>query len=52
LPHDHTHEVVNVGTVEAISVHAYSPPLFDLRLRADPSIDLRTDANATDSPVV
>ena len=46
LPHDHTHEVVNVGTIEAISVHAYSPPLLDLSFRNDPSIDLRTDATA------
>src|SRR4051812_44977442 len=27
LAGDHRHEVVNVGAVEAISVHVYSPPL-------------------------
>lgn len=42
LPHDHIHEVVNVGSLEAISVHAYSPPILDMSFRTDPSIDLGT----------
>jgi quercetin dioxygenase-like cupin family protein len=41
LPGDHRHEVVNVGTTEAISVHVYSPPLVDLTFRDDPALDLR-----------
>ena len=41
LPGDHRHEVVNVGDVEAISVHVYSPPLVDTSFRDDPEIDLR-----------
>ncbi len=41
LPADHVHEVVNVGDVEAISVHVYSPPLVDTSFRDDPEIVLR-----------
>ena len=38
---DHRHEMINVGSVEAISVHVYSPPLRDTTFRDDPQIDLR-----------
>jgi hypothetical protein len=41
LRSDHVHEVVNVGDVEAISVHVYSPPLVDASFRDDPEVDLR-----------
>ena len=41
LAPDHRHEVVNVGDVEAVSVHVYSPPLGDTSFRDDPEIDLR-----------
>jgi hypothetical protein len=41
LGRDHRHEVVNVGDVEAVSVHVYSPPLADTAFRDDPEIDLR-----------
>jgi cysteine dioxygenase type I len=41
LAPDHRHEVVNVGDVEAVSVHVYSPPLADTSFRDDPEIDLR-----------
>lgn len=41
LSADHRHEVVNVGDVEAVSVHVYSPPLVDTSFRDDPEIDLR-----------
>ena len=40
LPADHVHEVVNVGDVEAVSVHVYSPPLGDVAFRLDPDLDL------------
>ncbi|MCU1502603.1 MAG: hypothetical protein JWM12_1957 [Ilumatobacteraceae bacterium] len=40
LPPEHVHEVVNVGAVEAVSVHVYSPPLLDTAFRDDPEIDL------------
>ncbi len=40
LPADHVHEVVNVGDVEAVSVHVYSPPLADVAFRLDPDLDL------------
>ena len=41
LAPEHRHEVVNVGDVEAVSVHVYSPPLVDTSFRDDPEIDLR-----------
>jgi quercetin dioxygenase-like cupin family protein len=41
LAPDHRHEVVNVGAIEAVSVHVYSPPLLDTAFRDDPEIDLR-----------
>ncbi len=41
LAADHHHEMINVGSVEAISVHVYSPPLRDTTFRDDPEIDLR-----------
>jgi hypothetical protein len=43
LPHDHVHEVINLGVREAISVHVYSPPIANLEFRIDPEIDLRAD---------
>jgi predicted metal-dependent enzyme (double-stranded beta helix superfamily) len=43
LPHDHVHEVINLGADEAISVHVYSPPIANLGFRIDPEIDLRAD---------
>ena len=42
LPNDHVHEVINLGSEEAISVHVYSPPIANLGFRIDPEIDLRT----------
>lgn len=41
LPHDHVHEVINLGSEEAISVHVYSPPIANIGFRNDPEIDLR-----------
>ncbi len=41
LAADHIHEVVNVGTTEAVSVHAYSPPIGEAAFRDDPALDLR-----------
>lgn len=41
LAGEHRHEVVNVGDVEAVSVHVYSPPLVETSFRDDPEIDLR-----------
>ena len=35
---DHTHEVINVGDVEAISVHVYSPRLADQSFRTIKSV--------------
>ncbi len=35
LSGDHTHEVVNVDDIEAISVHVYSPPLSDTAFRTE-----------------
>ncbi len=40
LAADHVHEVVNVGDVEAISVHVYSPPLTDAAFRTDPDLEI------------
>ena len=45
LPSDHTHEVVNVGDDEAVSVHVYSPPVGEAGIRDAASIGLfLTDA--------
>ncbi len=41
LAADHIHEVVNVGTTEAVSVHAYSPPIGEAAFRDDPALDVR-----------
>ena len=43
LSADHVHEVINLGDVEAISVHVYSPAIADMDFRTDPEIDLRWD---------
>jgi hypothetical protein len=40
LPADHIHEVANVGLIEAVSVHVYSPPCDDVDFRDDPELDL------------
>lgn len=42
LPGDHVHEVINVDSDEAISVHVYSPPVGDLRFREDMALGPRT----------
>jgi len=44
LPSDHVHEVVNTGTVEAVSIHAYSPPIAEMSFRDDPDLDVTTPA--------
>jgi hypothetical protein len=43
---EHVHEVVNVGAVEVVSVHVYSPPLADLSFRHDPELGLPAAANS------
>ena len=39
LSGDHTHEVVNVDEIEAISVHVYSPPLSDTAFRTNNELE-------------
>ena len=44
LPHDHVHEVINTGTIPAVSIHAYSPPIAEMSFRDDPTLDVTTPA--------
>lgn len=43
LDADHVHEVLNIGDVEAVSVHVYAPPLADTSFRIDQEIDLASE---------
>lgn len=38
LPADHAHEVLSLDGTEAVSVHVYSPPLGEVRFRAEQAI--------------
>ena len=38
LPADHAHEVLSLDGSEAVSVHVYSPPLGEVRFRAEQAI--------------
>jgi hypothetical protein len=40
LASDHVHEVVNVGQLEAVSVHVYSPAITDAGFRTDPDLEI------------
>jgi quercetin dioxygenase-like cupin family protein len=42
LPHDHNHEMINLDSEEAVSIHVYSPPLKDTDFRVDAEITLVT----------
>lgn len=42
LPGDHVHEVINTETVEAVSIHAYSPRVAEMGFRDDPALDVTT----------
>lgn len=39
LAADHAHEVLSLDGAEAVSVHVYSPPLGEVRFRAEQAID-------------
>src|SRR5690349_17019651 len=40
LASDHVHEVVNVGELEAVSVHVYSPAITDAGFRTDADLEI------------
>ena len=42
LPRDHTHEMINLDSEEAVSIHVYSPPLNDTDFRVEAEITLVT----------
>lgn len=42
LPDDHVHEVINTEVIEAVSIHAYSPPVAEMGFRDDPALDVTT----------